>query len=98
VFGICYWASTVAGVVLLAAITIVYRTSVTSAEDRIALRQATDLLTHTVSSMRSVVHPSRLEMMALAMTASHVRALVPNVRGVNVMFRDGTQMFGTPGA
>jgi hypothetical protein len=36
-------------------------------------------------------------MTALAMTASHIRALVPGVRGVNVMFRDGTQMFGTPG-
>lgn len=97
VFGIGLLASAVAAVVLSAGITIVYRTSVTSAEDRIALRQATDLLMHTVFSMRSMAHPTHLDMMALAMTASHVRALVPNVRGVNVMFRDGTQMFGTRG-
>jgi hypothetical protein len=97
VFGIGLLASTVAAVVLSAGITIVYRTSVTSAEDRIALRQPTDLLMHSVTPMRSVAHLSRPEMTALAMTASHIRALVPGVRGVNVMFPDGTRMFGTPG-
>ena len=43
VFDIGLLASTVAAVVLSAGITVVYRTPVTSAEDRIALRQATDL-------------------------------------------------------
>jgi putative nucleotidyltransferase with HDIG domain len=97
VFVIGLLASTIAGVVLSAAITIIYRSSVTTAEDRIALSQAADLLTRAVSSMVSVERPSPSEMAALAMTASHVRALVPDVRGVNIMFRDGTKIFGTGG-
>lgn len=97
VFGIGLLASSVAGIILSAAITIIYRTSVTTAEDRIALTQATELLMHAVSSMASPEHPSHAEMATLAMTASHVRALVPDVRGVNVMFPDGSEMFGTGG-
>lgn len=90
-------ASILAAIVLSSAITILYRTSVAGAEDRFALSQATALLSNAVMTMSSREHPSRSEMAGLAMTASHVRALVPDVRGVNIMFPNGSQMFAAGG-
>lgn len=87
-------AIVVAAIVLSATITILYRRSIMAAEDRASLAEATALLSSEVRVIGGG-RPAKGQMGALAMTAEHVRALVPEVRAVHIMLPDGTQMYGS---